>query len=173
MNTISRPLFLHPPIQRPRYDKSYLKMSSSSSGAAGLPSYLKEPLTKLTPATPDDSRGKTVKDPTITTPKTKASIPKALREQVWLRTVGKKFESRCSIRWCKNRMNVWDFHVGHNIPESKGGTLDIHNLQAICSRCNLSMSDTYTITEWNRLGGPKRCWERFQEFLSKKKESKS
>lgn len=78
----------------------------------------------------------------------KATIPKALREQVWLKTIGKKYEHKCYIPWCQNKMTVFDFHVGHNIPESKGGTLNIDNLEAICARCNLSMSDKYTIDEW-------------------------
>jgi 5-methylcytosine-specific restriction endonuclease McrA len=78
----------------------------------------------------------------------KATIPKALREQVWLKTIGKKYENKCYIPWCQNKMTVFDFHVGHNLPESKGGTLDIDNLEAICARCNQSMSDKYTIDEW-------------------------
>ena len=81
----------------------------------------------------------------------KANIPKAIREQCWLTNVGKKYESKCYIKWCKNIMNVFDFHVGHDQPESKGGTLDINNLKPICARCNLSMSDNYTIQEWNKL----------------------
>lgn len=65
-------------------------------------------------------------------------------------------------------MNVFDFHVGHNIPESRGGTLDLKNLRPICARCNLSMSNRYTIDQWNQLGppaeatAPKRTfWQRF------------
>jgi len=81
----------------------------------------------------------------------KQNIPKAIREQCWLKTVGKVYEHKCHIQWCKNTMTVFDFHVGHDIPESKGGTLDINNLKAICARCNLSMSDNYTIQEWNKL----------------------
>lgn len=78
----------------------------------------------------------------------KANIPKALREQVWLQTFGKIFEHSCHIEWCNNIINVFDFHVGHDIPESKGGTLTIDNLKPICARCNLSMGDNYTISEW-------------------------
>ena len=59
----------------------------------------------------------------------KKNIPKAIREQVWLQTFGKKYEKSCYIHWCKNMINVFDFHVGHDIPESKGGTLDIDNLK--------------------------------------------
>lgn len=87
----------------------------------------------------------------------KERIPKALREQVWITYAGKRFEKKCWIPWCKNTMNVFDFHVGHNIPESKGGTLEIGNLRPICARCNLSMSDTHTISEWMSYAGPPRC----------------
>ena len=81
----------------------------------------------------------------------KVNIPKAIREQVWLKSFGKVYEKPCYIHWCDNIINVFDFHVGHDIPESKGGTLDILNLKPICARCNLSMSDNYTIQEWQRL----------------------
>ena len=90
----------------------------------------------------------------------KQTIPKAVREQCWLNTIGKNYESECYVKWCQNKMNVFDFHVGHDIPESKGGTLDINNLKPICARCNLSMSDNYTIQEWVELTKPKkRCFK--------------
>ncbi len=85
----------------------------------------------------------------------KKSIPKALREQVWKKYCGEKFSKKCTISWCKNQINVFDFHVGHNIPESKGGETNISNLRPICSRCNLSMSNIYTIDKWNNLGNDK------------------
>jgi len=91
----------------------------------------------------------------ITKPYHKATIPKAIREQVWLKTCGKVYEQKCCVHWCNNKMTVFDFHVGHDKPESKGGTLDIGNLEAICSRCNQSMSDNYTIKEWSNLSANK------------------
>ena len=94
----------------------------------------------------------------------KQNIPKAVREQCWLTTVGKKYESKCYIPWCKNTMTVFDFHVGHDTPESKGGTLDINNLKPICARCNLSMSDNYTIGEWSELSPDKEKTRRFGCF---------
>ena len=81
----------------------------------------------------------------------KAHIPKAKREQCWLQNFGKVYEHRCYVRWCHNQINVFDFHVGHDQPESKGGTLDVDNLKPICARCNLSMSNQYTIQEWIQL----------------------
>lgn len=80
------------------------------------------------------------------------AIPKALREEVWRRYIGTKYESKCTIGWCTNTITPFDYEVGHNIPHSKGGTTTIENLRPICSRCNKSMSDTYTIDEWNTMG---------------------
>jgi hypothetical protein len=91
----------------------------------------------------------------------KDAIPRALREQVWLTHVGKTFESKCMIPWCKNRMSAFEFHCGHNVPESKGGVTEIINLVPICSRCNLSMKDNYTIDEWSKLSKPVSKWKLF------------
>ena len=92
--------------------------------------------------------------PTTSTSTRKATIPKALREQVWCERFGRAFVHKCSTRWCSNSITVFDFQIGHNIPESKGGTLSIANLIPLCSRCNLSMSNTYSFTEWERLSAP-------------------
>lgn len=78
----------------------------------------------------------------------KANIPKAVREQCWLATNGKVYETKCYVDWCENIIDVFNYHVGHDKPESEGGTLDINNIKPICARCNLSMSDNYTIEEW-------------------------
>ena len=86
----------------------------------------------------------------------KQKIPKALREQVWLSNFGKVFEHKCFIPWCNNKINVFDYHVGHNIPESQGGQLCLENLKPICSRCNYSMGANYTITEWIKLDKNKK-----------------
>ena len=82
----------------------------------------------------------------------KLKIPKALREQVWLEFIGRQYDSKCTVKWCKNKITVYDFHVGHNIPESKGGLTVLENLRPICARCNLSMGNQYSIDEWNKLG---------------------
>ena len=83
--------------------------------------------------------------------KYKKKIPVALKEQLWVKRYDRIFEAECSIKWCSNIIDVFNFHVGHDIPESKGGTLDMNNLHPICSRCNHSMSNNYTIRQWNRL----------------------
>ena len=81
----------------------------------------------------------------------KQHIPRALREQCWIHNFGEKFKHSCFIGWCSNTINVFDFHVGHDIPESKGGRLCLENLKPICARCNLSMGSQYSITEWMTL----------------------
>jgi 5-methylcytosine-specific restriction endonuclease McrA len=90
----------------------------------------------------------------VPTHKRKATIPKAIREQVWCEKFGQAFSHKCSTRWCSNCITVFDFQIGHDIPESKGGTLAIANLIPICSRCNLSMSNVYSFKEWERLSAP-------------------
>jgi len=79
----------------------------------------------------------------------KKKIPKKVKEEVWFTIFGKIYESKCYISWCSNKINVFNYHVGHDIPESKGGTDEINNLKPICDRCNLSMGHNYTIKEWN------------------------
>jgi 5-methylcytosine-specific restriction endonuclease McrA len=98
----------------------------------------------------------------------KKNIPKALRQQVWLKYNGRKFESKCNIQWCVNIISVFDYHVGHNIPESKGGGINIDNLQPICANCNLSMS-TKTIDDWNDMykQNRKSLCERICDFFRK------
>jgi 5-methylcytosine-specific restriction endonuclease McrA len=89
--------------------------------------------------------------PTPSHKKRKAPIPTALREAVWIHHMNRSFEGKCRVPWCPNTITVFDFQCGHNIPESKGGPTLITNLVPICSRCNQSMGDRYTITEWGEL----------------------
>ncbi len=109
-----------------------------------------QPLTKKqppqrTPKTPNTSASAPLAK------KRKAPIPSALREAVWIHHMGRSFEGKCRVPWCPNTITAFDFQCGHNIPESKGGPTNIHNLVPICARCNLSMGDRYTITEWGEL----------------------
>jgi 5-methylcytosine-specific restriction endonuclease McrA len=96
----------------------------------------------------------------------KVKIPVALREQVWITYFGKKYEHKCYVRWCQNNIDVFNFQVGHNIPESRGGHTLLENLRPICIRCNQSMSNVYTIDEWNKFGNPRKSlWSRFNSCL--------
>ena len=94
------------------------------------------------PSTPDSMK------------KRKAKIPIAIQEAIWITKMGRVFEGKCLTTWCPNIITVFDFHAGHDIPESKGGTIDPQNLFPICARCNLSMGDRYTFKEWCLLSPP-------------------
>jgi len=77
--------------------------------------------------------------------KKKRNIPIKLKEQVWFNHFGETYKHKCFIDWCTNTINVFNFEAGHDIPQSKGGNIDLHNLYPICSKCNKSMGNKYTI----------------------------
>lgn len=97
----------------------------------------------------------------------KNSIPKKLREEVWKHYNGETFKSACNVSWCTNIIDVFNYHVGHDIPESKGGSLDIINLKPICSSCNLSMGNRFSITDWNQIGINERTTVKRLKFYLK------
>ena len=92
---------------------------------------------------------------------TKESIPKRIREMVWNTHNGEEYKKKCYVKWCNNQVNVFNYQVGHDIPESKGGTLDLHNLKPICGSCNQSMGNRYTIQEWNLLVDKKKMQNQY------------
>jgi 5-methylcytosine-specific restriction endonuclease McrA len=78
-------------------------------------------------------------------------IPQSLRESVWVTWCGEKFKHKCYVRWCETVLTPFSFEVGHNVPVSCGGCDSIDNLMPICSKCNKSMSNVYTIEEYSKL----------------------
>ena len=93
----------------------------------------------------------------------KKTIPIKLKEEVWLNHFGKTYEHKCYIDWCHNQINVFNFEAGHDVPESKGGTIDLYNLYPICSKCNKSMGDRYTIvSETTGLKDMDGIWNNFK-----------
>ena len=80
--------------------------------------------------------------------KRKETIPVKLREEVWIKQMGRVFEGKCPTSWCTYTITVFDFESGHNIPESRGGPTTIENLVPICSRCNRSMGSQHTFDQW-------------------------
>lgn len=92
-------------------------------------------------------------------PNPRKTIPKALREQVWRHHIGESYKAKCCVTWCTNQITPFDYEVGHNIPHSQGGSMELANLRPICGRCNRSMGSAYTIDQWNQLVAqpPSRC----------------
>lgn len=94
----------------------------------------------------------------------KKKIPKALREQVWLKICGRTFEHKCKVDWCKNIMTPFQFEAGHIVPESKGGNTNLENLLPICGSCNRSMGNRYSITEFSNQFREKTFEEKIECF---------
>lgn len=76
-------------------------------------------------------------------------ISTALRNSVWLLHNGETFSAKCYVSWCENKINNMNYDVGHNIPQSKGGTNHISNLFPICRTCNSGMGNWQTIDEFS------------------------
>ncbi len=96
----------------------------------------------------------------------KTKIKAALREQVWLRYTGPKYESKCATYWCENKINVFNFQCGHLEAEAKGGPTTVENLIPLCSRCNQSMG-TMHMNDWNQLGKEKPNSKFMDRFFCK------
>ena len=76
-------------------------------------------------------------------------IPSSLKHNIWIKYIGEKYEGKCGVTWCINKITPFTFEAGHNIPYSKGGSTTIDNLRPICSDCNKSMGNRYTIDEYS------------------------
>ena len=81
----------------------------------------------------------------------KRHLPKKIREQIWINYYGTNYSGKCFVPWCSNQIDVFNYQVGHNVPESKGGSSNIDNLRPLCANCNMSMGNQYTIDEWNNI----------------------
>lgn len=77
-------------------------------------------------------------------------IPQRHKMEVWYTYIGEKYKAKCMVPWCKHEITPFNFHIGHNLPHSRNGGTDVDNLRPICAQCNLSMSNKYTIDEWNK-----------------------
>jgi hypothetical protein len=73
--------------------------------------------------------------------------------------MGARYEGKCCVQWCKNKITPFSFEAGHDIPESKGGSTTLDNLRPICSSCNKSMGNRYSIQEYSAsFMKQKRTW---------------
>lgn len=76
-------------------------------------------------------------------------VPSSLKHNIWIKYIGETFHGKCNVEWCANKITPFTFEAGHNIPYSKGGCTTIDNLRPICSECNKSMGNRYTIDEFS------------------------
>ena len=83
--------------------------------------------------------------------KCKTNVPKIHKKLIWETYIGiDKGREKCL---CCNMNNIdpFDFHMGHIIPKSKGGSMCKENLRPICSQCNHSMNNENMIDFMKRL----------------------
>ena len=76
-------------------------------------------------------------DTTVKQPPKRQTIPSSVRHKVWVETNGENWNGRCFI--CDKSIDITNFHCGHDIAASKGGSISVENLKPVCSVCNLSM----------------------------------
>jgi 5-methylcytosine-specific restriction endonuclease McrA len=64
----------------------------------------------------------------------KQSIPKMVREAVWVAHAGDKFNGKCYM--CECGITATNFQAGHIQAEAKGGEVSVKNLRPVCKKCN-------------------------------------
>lgn len=68
----------------------------------------------------------------------KKNIPSSVRRDIFNRDFNGKYKGNCYV--CEKVIDRDNSHIGHIIPEHKGGKCVLSNLKAICISCNLSMN---------------------------------
>lgn len=109
-------------------------------------------------------------------PPKKKSIPKALKNLVWDKNIGKeKGIGECYV--CKQELDSKKFHCGHIIAEKSGGETQLDNLKPICATCNLSMGtqnmeDFKKMFFTEKIKDKKMCYfELLHEFITSRKKN--
>jgi len=67
----------------------------------------------------------------------KETIPKTMRNCVWLNYFGSQREGKCKC-CLRETISIMNFHCGHIKAEANGGTTTLDNLKPICMLCNTS-----------------------------------
>ena len=82
----------------------------------------------------------------------KKTIPKTVKDKVWNTWIGVTVgQIKCPM--CSDSLiSQSNFHCGHVVAESRGGSNTCENLRPICATCNLSMSNN------NLFEYAKRCF---------------
>jgi hypothetical protein len=86
----------------------------------------------------------------------KNRIPTAIRNCVWNMYMG--IEKKQGLCFCCNSEPITsaNFHCGHVVASSKGGTNKVQNLRPVCGLCNSSMGST-NMEEFKETYGLEKC----------------
>jgi len=71
--------------------------------------------------------------------KTKAKIPPWLKKNIWRKQYSVDIQSALCPVCSLSTITSESFSAGHIVPESKGGSITIDNMMAICEPCNSQM----------------------------------
>lgn len=77
--------------------------------------------------------------------KTRATIPKAVRDKVWKIWIGDEMRGKCYV--CDKDIWFTDFHCAHITADVLGGEVTVENLRPSCPTCNMSMG-THDLIEF-------------------------
>jgi HNH endonuclease len=91
--------------------------------------------------------------------KKRSKPTKALKKMIYVRDKG-------FCRMCNEKVDPFNFEVGHNIAHSKGGKLDLQNAILLCSLCNKSMR-TLTLKQARKALGVKSPEDESKKILNK------
>jgi len=72
------------------------------------------------------------------TPYKKESIPKCVRNALWINNFGDSRTGKCQC-CLREIVSIGNFHAGHIIAEVNGGSTSLDNLTVLCMLCNTSM----------------------------------
>jgi 5-methylcytosine-specific restriction endonuclease McrA len=72
--------------------------------------------------------------------RSKRTIPKTIRNQVWRKWCGNTLDGKCFSCGLLLKYECWE--AGHIVSEAHGGQTTIDNLRPICLACNRSMGKT-------------------------------
>jgi hypothetical protein len=94
----------------------------------------------------------------------KETIPKETKEKVWKKRNGDFINGKCFC--CKCVILYKNFEAGHIIAESKGGTIEVNNLEPVCGYCNKSMGtmnmNEYIEKNFKDRKGEKTFYEKYE-----------
>ena len=79
------------------------------------------------------------------------NVPKIHKSLVWNEYIGLDIGRTKCLCCNMNDINILNFHMGHVIAKSKGGSMRVENMRPICSQCNLSMRNENMIDFMKRL----------------------
>ena len=94
----------------------------------------------------DDTNSEADKDPEKEAPLKRESIPKCVRNALWINFFKDSRVGKCQC-CLREQITIGNFHAGHIKAHANGGSSSLDNLVPICMLCNTS-SGKYDLNEF-------------------------